>query len=343
MLMNKIKKRGDNFKNNSTEAQELTVCTEIEKKSVELLEAINDSNPEIKALYDELTEADNLEAYSGRVHGELASYRRVLTNLLGAYQAVLSTSDELGARWDDLHKSRRHKKKRYLPYIPANAEIDYAERLTDHFAQGINRYKLLLVCFIGSFFGVVIEMLWTLLHEGEILSRAGLVYGPFNLLYGFGAVALTLSLYRFRNHRKWLSFVGGMVIGSAVEYVCSFVQELVFGSRSWDYSGHPFNLNGRICLEYAIFWGVLGVLWVKGLYPLVAKWILKLPSRAGRILTATLLVFFVINAAATVLAIARWAQRIDGIGASGAFWEFIDTRFNDTRMEKIFPNMVFGK
>ena len=132
-------------------------------------------------------------------------------------------------------------------------------------------------------------------------------------------------------------------IGSVVEYVCSWGQEALFGSRSWDYSNIPFNLNGRICLLYSVFWGVLGVLWIKDLYPRMAKWILKIPNRAGKILTWCLVAFLAVNAAVTCVAVARWSQRVQGKEAGNSFWSFVDERFPDERMERIFANMEFGQ
>ncbi len=131
------------------------------------------------------------------------------------------------------------------------------------------------------------------------------------------------------------------MVGSVVEYVCSWGQELLFGSRSWDYSHMPFNLNGRICLLYSIFWGILGVLWMKNIYPRMAKWILKLPNQAGKILTWVLTAFFIFNAVTTCLAMTRWTQRQAGIEAQGDFWRFVDAHFPDERMERIFANMEF--
>ena len=219
--------------------------------------------------------------------------------------------------------------------------IDVKEKNSNHFARGLNIYKLLWICFIGSFAGVIVELLWCLLTNGYLESRSGLVYGPFNLLYGVGAVALSAALYRYRNRGKWLSFLGGALVGSIVEYVCSFVQEAVFGSRSWDYSNMPFNLNGRICLLYSIFWGFLGVFWVKNLYPRMAELILKIPNKSGIIITWVLTAFFVFNSIVTCVSVYRWSERTHGIEAQNEFFEFIDERFPDERMEKIFANMKF--
>ena len=167
------------------------------------------------------------------------------------------------------------------------------------------------------------------------------MYGPFNLLYGVGAVTLSVCLFRYRNRSSLFSFFGGMIVGSVVEYVCSWGQEMLFGSTSWDYSALPFNLNGRICLLYSVFWGLLGVLWMKNLYPRIARWILKLPDRFGRILTVALAVFMVVNGVVTLLAVDRWSERLDGAPAVTAVDRFMDDRFPDARMERVFANMEF--
>lgn len=315
------------------------IVTRSEKESIELLDSVSATEEELREFYIKLTESDDPEQFAVEVEQKLHSYKRASSNLMKAYTRSISYCDELAARWNDL---TRGKKRKLIPASPANAVIDMAESRANHFASGLNVYKLLLICFIGSFFGVVVELIWCLLRNGYIESRSGLVYGPFNLLYGVGAVALTLALYRFRNKGKWISFFGGMIVGSAVEYVCSWWQETFLGSRSWDYSNMPFNLNGRICLLYAGFWGILGVLWVKVIYPWMAKLILRLTNRAGKIITWVLFAFFVINIVATFIAVFRWSQRLDNIAPLNSFWEFIDLRFPNERMEKIFANMKFS-
>ena len=116
---------------------------------------------------------------------------------------------------------------------------------------------------------------------------------------------------------------------------------MIFGSCSWDYSSMPFNLNGRICLLYSIFWGALGVLWIKTIYPWIAKGILHIPNRIGKILTWLLFAFILFDAVMTVGAVFRWSQRIDGIAATNGLQLFFDVHFPDVRMERIFANMKF--
>ena len=318
----------------------------LEAVSEDVLAAVGQVEPELQRSYVQLARAAERSgqpspALDEAVQKEIDALKRTSGNLSQALQAAGRLEDELSARFFDMRTSRD--RKWYLPNPPANGSIDLAEQRRHHFARGVNLYKLLLVCFVGSFAGVVVEMLWCLVRHGYIESRAGLVYGPFNLLYGAGAVVLTLALYRYRNRGYLLSFLGGMIVGSVVEYVCSWGQEALFGSRSWDYSNLPFNLNGRICLLYSVFWGVLGVLWIKDIYPRMAKWILKIPNRAGKILTWCLVAFLAVNAAVTCVAVARWSQRVQGKEATSSFWSFVDERFPDERMERIFANMEFGQ
>lgn len=298
----------------------------------------------LNKLYDKMAEhasdgtGDYSEIYS-EAREELLHLKKSASQLKKEYQRVSAEADELEARMLDMKISKRKYKS---VSIPTNSVVDFNEKKLEHFARGLNFYKLLLILFIGSFAGVIIELLWCYARNGYFESRSGLVYGPFNLLYGVGAVALTGALYKYRNRGLILSFLGGLIVGSIVEYGCSWLQELAFGSRSWDYSAMPLNINGRICLRYSIFWGFLGVFWIKSLYPLMAKLILRIPNNSGKIITWTLTVFLAVNAVVTVIAIDRWAERINNEPSANAFESFVDKRFDDERMERIFANMEFG-
>lgn len=311
---------------------------DIEKESLRLIETANATQTEMSAFYTQMLQEDFDEA---EARNKSDSLKRATANIAKSLSLTYVVSDELNARRNDIRK--QGKKHKLISSTPANATIDYTESSSEHFAKGLNLYKLLLICFVGSFVGVVIEMLWCLITNGYIESRSGLVYGPFNLLYGIGAVALTVCLYKFRNRGAWISFLGGTIVGSVVEYICSWGQELIFGSRSWDYSHMPFNINGRICLLYSVFWGFLGVLWIKNIYPRMAKWILKIPNRIGKIITWILVVFFVFNAFMSCVSMYRWSQRSEGVAATNSFWEFIDERFPDERMKKVYANMEFSE
>ena len=121
------------------------------------------------------------------------------------------------------------------------------------FADEMNFYKLFWIFVIGCFLGVVIETLWCLIRYRKLESRKGLVWGPFNLVYGFGALVMTRGLYPLRNNRDLFIFAAGALLGGVFEYICSVVQEKVTGTISWDYRNFPLNLHGRINLLYCFF------------------------------------------------------------------------------------------
>ena len=258
------------------------------------------------------------------------------------YISSRQTSDEIKTRIKEAQQYERDtNRRRFLKPKPTNAMIDYAEKTKKHFAHGNTFYKLFWIFFIGCFAGVIIEMLWCLLRHGYIESRVGLIWGPFNLVYGFGALALTHFLYKYRNRSKFYSFAGGFVVGSVIEYLCSLFQELVFGSTSWDYSRVPFNINGRICVLYSVFWGILGIIWIKSIYPRLSRFILKIPNRIGKTLTWCLLVFMVLNSIASGLVVYRWSKRVEDIPPKSSLDYLIDERYPNERMENLYPNLVF--
>ena len=313
-----------------------------EKETEHLENALNEGGEEMRAFYVRLAQSDAPEEMRDEVLGRALSWRRSGDRLAAASLRSYEAADEVSARFNDLTKARKKSRLPVVGRAPANAVIDLEEEQGEHFARGMNLYKLLMILYIGSFAGVMVELFWCFLKHGYLESRSGLVYGPFNLLYGVGAVALTVFLYRFRNRGRWLSFLMGMAVGSAVEYACSWAQETFLGSRSWDYSDMPFNLNGRICLLYSVFWGLLGILWMKNLYPRMAALIIRIPDKWGRILTWALLAFFVFNAAVSLVAVMRWHGRMMGDPASNAFWRLVDLRFPDARMQRIYANLVWS-
>ena len=292
---------------------------------------------------DERMDDAQKAAFYAEIRDELVLLRKRRDLMAKKLQAFNELIDEVETRLKETEQYDRRKKKkvRILPPAPTNAQIDYREKQEAHFAQGMTFYKLFWVFFIGCFAGVVLETIYCLIQRGHYESRVGLIYGPFNLVYGIGALCLSGALYQFRNRGRVFSFVGGFLVGSVVEYACSWFQEVCFGSTSWDYSNMPYNLNGRICLLYSIFWGILGIFWIKDIYPRMAKWILKIPNKVGKPLTWVLLVFMVFNSVMTLFTSLRWTARREGVEPRNAFEAYLDEHYPDERMQKIFANAEF--
>ena len=202
------------------------------------------------------------------------------------------------------------------------------------FAYGFCFTKLFYLFVIGSFIGTILETIWAFCVDGHFEMRVGMVYGPFIPVYGGGACFLTAALYKLYKLNDTLVFVISAFVGAGFEYFCSWLQEQMFGTVSWDYSDTPFNLDGRTNLMYALIWGFL-----RYLYPWTAKLIEKIPKRAGAIITTFLIVFMAFNGFMSVTATARWTQRTEGVPASNSFEEYLDEKFDNEKMEFLFPGM----
>lgn len=207
------------------------------------------------------------------------------------------------------------------------------------FAYGFCFTKLFYLFVIGSFIGTILETIWAFCVDGHFEMRVGMVYGPFIPVYGGGACFLTAALYKLYKLNDTHVFVISAFVGAGFEYFCSWLQEQMFGTVSWDYSDTPFNLDGRTNLMYALIWGFLGLVWVRYLYPWTAKLIEKIPKRAGAIITTFLIVFMAFNGFMSVTATARWTQRTEGVPASNSFEEYLDEKFDNEKMEFLFPGM----
>lgn len=209
------------------------------------------------------------------------------------------------------------------------------------FAYGLSFTKLFWLFMIGNVAGFLMETFWAFFVQRRVELRVGLVWGPFIPVYGFGAVIMTLLLYRFYKKRDLVTFAAAAVVGAAFEYFCSLFQELAFGTVSWEYSGTTANIGGRTNLMYALIWGVLGLLWVKDLYPRVSKLIEKIPKKIGSPLTVILCVFMIADMFVSGTAVIRRGQRMKGIPANGGYEMWLDKHFDDKYLDFVYPNMIY--
>lgn len=219
-----------------------------------------------------------------------------------------------------------------------NLEKDEKE---DVFASGCGFYKLACLFFIGAFLGDITETVFCCFSMGRWMSRSSVVFGPFSIVWGLGCAMLTWILYRYREQSDRRLFLCGTILGGAYEYICSVFTEIVFGTVFWDYSKIPFNLGGRINLLYCFFWGFAAIIWMKGIYPFLSRWIEKIPVRIGKPLCMIMVFFMSVNIALSGLALDRYSKRHDGLPAKNAVGELMDDWFPDPYMEKVYPNIKF--
>ena len=119
-------------------------------------------------------------------------------------------------------------------------------------------YYYFLLFLIYSFIGWLIEVIGKLIEKHKFINR-GFLIGPICPIYGHGCLLMILTLSRYKDNPLVL-FVNAIFICSLLEYFTSYFMEKIFKARWWDYSTRKFNLNGRICAETMIPFGILGTL-----------------------------------------------------------------------------------
>ena len=156
------------------------------------------------------------------------------------------------------------------------------------------KYKILtliLLFFTFSVIGWVWEVALHLVKDGVFINR-GVLTGPWLPIYGTGGVLALILLKRFFG-KPILTFFMIMVVSSAVEYFTSWFLEYTRGVRWWDYKGWAFNLNGRICLEGAVIFGLGGCAIVYFIAPLLAQYYERIPILAQIVMCVLLISIFV--------------------------------------------------
>lgn len=115
----------------------------------------------------------------------------------------------------------------------------------------------ILLFFTTAFLGWLMEVVCKLIQFRRFVNR-GFLLGPVCPIYGFGSVLVTLLLERHAED-PWAVFILAMVLCGTLEYLTSYLMEKLFHARWWDYSTRRFNLNGRVCANTLIPFGLLGL------------------------------------------------------------------------------------
>ena len=150
-----------------------------------------------------------------------------------------------------------------------------------------------LLFLIYSFCGWAIEVIGKLIEKKRFINR-GFLIGPYCPIYGFGALAITFLLKKYVNDGIAL-FIMAIVICGLLEYITSYLMEKIFKARWWDYSQKKFNINGRVCLDTLIPFGLLGLFIMYVSNPFFLGILNKLPFTLLAALSSCLFVIFVVD------------------------------------------------
>lgn len=150
-----------------------------------------------------------------------------------------------------------------------------------------------LLFLMYAFIGWVAEVILAYFTHKKFINR-GFLIGPYCPIYGVGVLLIVWLLKRYMDSALAL-FVLAMVICMALEYMTSFIMEKLFNTRWWDYSDKRFNINGRICLETAIPFGVGGLIIMYLVNPFFEGLLNQLSDKVILVLGLSLLGIFLVD------------------------------------------------
>lgn len=157
----------------------------------------------------------------------------------------------------------------------------------------MNISKIYVLFMIYSMIGWLIETLYIYARTKKLVDR-GFLIGPYCPIYGWGCILITLLLDKYTNSPIIL-FCMSIVICSILEYFTSYLLEKIFKIRWWDYSKRKYNINGRICLETMIPFGILGTLIMYFVNPILVNFVNKINYVLLNIISIIVFIIFLID------------------------------------------------
>lgn len=147
-----------------------------------------------------------------------------------------------------------------------------------------------LLFLIYSVMGWIMEVTLGLIQSHKFVNR-GFLIGPYCPIYGTGGIIITLSLQKYID--DWfILFIMAILICGLLEYITSYLMEKIFKARWWDYSDMRFNINGRICLETLLPFGILGLIIMYILNPFFINVLKQIPELVLTIVSIAFAVIF---------------------------------------------------
>lgn len=217
----------------------------------------------------------------------------------------------------------------------------------------LNYFNLFWVFFVCSVLGLILEEVWhmVVVDPGVYQDRAGMLFGPFSPIYGFGAVLMTMALNRFYKKNPLIIFLVSALIGGAFEVFVGWFMQTSFGVVSWSYShirlfGMPDPIavltGGRTCTPFACMWGLGGLIWIKVLLPRLLKLINMISWKRRYSATVILTAVMLIDGVMTLQSLDYWYQRVNGTVRNIPVAQFYDKHFDNEYMENRFQSMTMS-
>ena len=212
-------------------------------------------------------------------------------------------------------------------------------------------FEYFLVFMLYSFIGWSIEVVLTFIDKKKFVDR-GFLIGPYCPIYGCGASIMIFYLTQYKSNILTV-FILGVVICSFLEYITSYLMELFFKTRWWDYSNHKFNLNGRICGQNCLLFGIGGLLVIYLIHPTLNNVLNLISKGLFAFVTTFILIIFIIDIIISLNVITKFKKTLTSIDlkkdSTQEFTKVVrETIINNQhlfqqRLMNAFPELGFDK
>ena len=202
-------------------------------------------------------------------------------------------------------------------------------------------YLYFLLFLIYSFIGWIMEICVTFYKSKKIINR-GFLIGPYCPIYGYASIIMILYLNHYKDNPLTV-FLLAVVICTFIEYIISYIMEKLFNARWWDYSNYKFNINGRVCLINAFFFGVLGTFLVYYANPFFENILLKINTNTLNTISLILMILFTTDFIISMYATFKLKSSINKINKDNTeefkkkFREKIENKILSRRILKAYP------
>ncbi len=185
---------------------------------------------------------------------------------------------------------------------------------------GMTIYNALWYFMIYAVVGWMIEVSYHAVRLGKVVNR-GFLNGPLCPVYGCG-VLMVLSVLNVLGNAfgvetdlekasPLLLFAVGIIFATLIELIAGFLLDKLFHARWWDYRDRKFNLNGYICLEFSIIWGLCIAFVLRVIQPFFDRIIDLIPVLAGQIMLTFMYLVFAADLIITVMTILKLNKQLE--------------------------------
>lgn len=273
------------------------------EKKIPGIEKLNDEYLYEKAPKDKL-EAEYEDVINGLKKSQEKlekpkGIKRVLADFLGI--SLSDTKEREKEEQEEIKKERLEIYKNIIqgkeyPMRLFNIPEKHQRKKLDtlNYTRRYSIWSLLALFFIASIIGWSFEVIMHIIEHGEFVKR-GVLQGPWLPIYGYGCLLILTILHKFRK-KPLQEFILIIVLCGLVEYFTAVYLEYVFnGTKWWDYSGYFLNIQGRVCAEGLLVFGIGGIILVYILAPLIDNVLQKISPKKLAIICCSLLCLFIFD------------------------------------------------